>query len=374
MTRRGCALGLLVIGLTWGGSTPGLYAAKPWETLIPFKRVEATPNKDYVLTEDQGPWMIMATSFAGPGAEKQAHDLVLELRKNLKLPAYTHRQTYDFTQPVEGLGLNRYGESKKMRYANRAKFDEIAVLVGDFPSVEDPQAEKALQKIKHLRPDCLDFKKNKNTTQRFVGLREWQKRLTKDPEKKQLGPMGAAFVTRNPLLPKEYFAPGGLDPLVEEMNRHVAHSLLDNPKRYSVRVATFRGSSTMKLAEIERQGKNLPSKLEEAALKANELTIALRKQGVEAYEFHDRYESIVTVGAFDEIGKPGRDGQTELHPAVLRLMQQYGPQKQQLPGQGAVGLVPRSLEGICFDVQPVPVEVPRSSVAATIAAGKRLDR
>ena len=380
---------VVLSAVAFAGSANLLHAAKPWELLIPFKHVEAAPDKDYALTKDQGPWMIMASSFAGTGAEKQARQLVLELRRDFKIPAYVHKQSYDFSQPVEGKGLNRYGGAKKMRYANPAKFDEIAVLVGDFSSVEDSQAEKVLQKLRYARPDCLDATKNKSTTQRFVALREFQKKFAKDPDKKQMGPMASAFVTRNPLLPKEYFTPGGLDPLVEEMNRGVQHSLLDNPNRYTVRVATFRGASTMKLDEIERQGKNLPNKLEQAADKANALTMGLREQGVEAYEFHDRYESIVTVGGFETITTPRKDGKQDLQPEVLRVVQQYGAQKptdiQRLaqefgaqqataPGQGVVGLVPRSLKGICYDVQPVPIEVPRKSVAAAYAPNNRLFR
>ena len=40
-------------------------AAPPWKKLIPFKSVEADPKQSYWLTEDHGPWMIFATSFAG---------------------------------------------------------------------------------------------------------------------------------------------------------------------------------------------------------------------------------------------------------------------------------------------------------------------
>ena len=44
-------------------------AAPPWTSLIPFKRIDTDPTKSYRLTEDQGPWHILAASFAGPGAE-----------------------------------------------------------------------------------------------------------------------------------------------------------------------------------------------------------------------------------------------------------------------------------------------------------------
>jgi hypothetical protein len=345
-------------------------AAKPWELLIPFKRVDADAGKEYRLTENQGPWMIMATSFAGPGADQQAQNLVLELRKRYNIEAYLHRQTFDFTEPVIGLGVNRYGGPKIMRHANAAKFEEIAVLTGNFENINDPQLEETLTEIKHARPDCLDLSKNKTTTQRFIGLRELQRRLTPDPDKKQQGPMANTFVTRNPLLPQEYFVPKGLDPFVEKMNRDLEFSLLRNPGQFSVRVAVFRGASTMKPSEANR----LPNKLEDAELKAHELTKLLRKQGVEAYEFHDRYESIVTVGSFESIGSKQPDGTTELSPAVHRLMDEYGPKRQTLPGQAAVGLVPRALNGIPFDIQPVPVQVPRTSIAAAYRPNNPLFR
>jgi hypothetical protein len=365
--------GLLAVLSTLVSST-SVTAAKPWELLIPFKRVEAEGDKEYRLSEDHGPWMILATSFAGPGAGDQATQLVFELRRDYNLEAFLHRKTYDFTKPVVGLGLNRYGGPKVMRYANQNRFDEIAVLVGHFQSVDDPKAEKTLEKIKYACPDCLDVSKNESTTQRFFGLRQLQRRLTPDVDKRRRGPMGNAFVTRNPLLPQEFFVPEGLDPLVERMNRDVEFSLLKNPGNYTVRIASFRGASTMNLDDIEVQGKGLPSKLEEAAIKAHELTVALRKRGVEAYEFHDRYESMVTVGSFESVGPTRPDGKTELQPEIHRIMKQYGPQRQRLPGQDGYALVPYSLNGIPCDVQPMPVQVPKASVAAAYASGNRLFR
>ncbi len=371
MNQR-CFLCLLLAIASIQSLATAARAAKPWEMLIPFKRVDAAKDKEYRLTENQGPWMILAASFAGPNAEQQAKQLVYELRRDLNVEAYIHEETYDFTKPVMGLGLNRYGGPKVMRHANAAKFEELAVLAGNFTNVNDPTIEKTLDKIKHARPDCLDINKNKSTTQRFIGLRELQKRLSPDTVRREQGPMRNAFVTRNPLLPQEYFVPEGLDPLVESMNRDLNYSLLNNRGSYTVRVASFRGSSTMKLDEIERQGRGLPSKLEEAGIKAHDLTLALRKQGVEAYEFHDRYESIVTIGSFETLGRQLPDGKTELDPRIVDIMKKYGAQQQELPGQTSVGLVPRNLDGISFDVQPLPVEVPKQSVAAAYSPSNRL--
>ena len=358
------ALSQTVAGTAW--------AVKPWELLIPFKRVDAAKDKEYRLTEDQGPWMIMAASFAGPGAEQQAKQLAYEIRRDLNVEAYIHQETYDFTQPVQGLGLNRYGGPKIMRHANAARFDELAVLVGNYPDVNDQAASKMLDTIKYARPDCLDIEKNQSTTQRFIGLRELQRRLSPNTQRREQGPMRSAFVTRNPLLPQEFFVPNGLDPMVERMNRDLPHSLLKNKGRYTVQVASFRGASTMKLDEIRRQGQGLPSKLEEAELNAHNLVKELRKQGVEAYEFHDRYESVVTIGSFASLGRDLPDGQLELDPRIVEIMNKYGAQQQPLPGQASVGLVPRELKGIPFDIQPMPIEVPQPSIATAYAPSNRL--
>ena len=63
-------------------------------------RVEADPDRPYPVKEENGPWMIMACSFSGDGAEKQAKDLALELRKRYKLEAYTHKSASSSTIPT----------------------------------------------------------------------------------------------------------------------------------------------------------------------------------------------------------------------------------------------------------------------------------
>ena len=67
---------------------------------------------------------------------------------------------------------------------------------------------------------------------------------------------------------------------------------------------------------------------------------------------------------FDEVGQPRPDGKIEIHPGVHAIMQQYGPVKEVVPGTGVANLNARTLNGIPFDPQPLPVEVPRASIAA----------
>jgi hypothetical protein len=187
--------------------------------------------------------------------------------------------------------------------------------------------------------------------------------------------MGAAFITRNPLLPEEYFHAKGLDPFLVEINEPLEFSLLNNPGTYTVRIATFRGVDTMKPAEFERltTDSRTNSKLDVAAIKATKLCAALRSRGVEAYEFHDRTESIVTVGSFQDYGSPRSDGKTEINPAMHRIMQEYGPIETRL-ANGTIGLQARMLDGIPYDPQPWPVEVPRQTIGAAYNQSKSILR
>jgi hypothetical protein len=149
-------------------------AAPPWTTLVPFQKIDADPKKSYAVTEDNGPWMILAANFSGEGSEQQAQELVIELRKRYKLEAFTYKRHIDDTAPQIGLGLNKYGEPKRMKPVNPLKFDEVAVLVGNYSSVEDSRAQKALKTIKYAKPDTLDITK-RPTTQSLAFMRYAQK-------------------------------------------------------------------------------------------------------------------------------------------------------------------------------------------------------
>ncbi|WP_254506988.1 hypothetical protein [Anatilimnocola floriformis] len=373
-------------------------AAPPWAQLIPFRSGGGAPvrtasatitrDADFSLTEQHGPWMIMCATFVDKfeadgqttTGEAQAEALVRELRSKHRLQAYIFRQRFDFTQKEAGLGLNRFGGDKKMKALRPREFDEIAVMVGDFQTVNDPALENTLKAIKKLQPKCMTkdpTQADSKPTQHFATWFSEQYRTLShknDPKYQQRGPLGRAFVTKNPLLPDELFVAKGLDPLVIDMNKNLPNSLLRNQKKYTVKVATFRGVDTMKPKEFDKLTSESKhgSKIDEAAEKANKLCAALRKQGVEAYEFHDISESIVTIGSFDSVGEERADGKTEINRAVLAIMEKYKAElinAAQLGGQQ--GMMLKSIPGckynnkdINFDAQPVPVEVPRQSLAA----------
>ena len=332
---------LIVTAMVCCALAPQLHGGETLARFAPLRRVEADARKSYPLAEQNGPWMIYVASFAGPTAKQEAHQLVIELRQRFKVPAYTHRQSYDFSETIEGRGLDKYGQPKKMRYRNPSQFEEIAVLVGNFSSVNDTGMARLLNEIKYAKPQSLNLEGKQASSHRFAGFRAWQKKINPNKAKQTKGPMGQAFITRNPMLPDSFFAPSGFDSLVEQMNRGVKHSLLDCPAKYTVRVATFRGTSELdqrKVKEIVQSGR-MESRLAEAAEKAHILVTNLRKRGVEAYEFHDRTESIVTIGSFQSTGSERSDGKTEINPAILKIMERYGAQQRALPN-GQLGLAP----------------------------------
>lgn len=345
-------------------------SAAPWKSPFRGKRVDADPVKEYALREENGPWMIFAAAFGGETAMEEARQLVLELRRELRLPAYTHVKRFDYNDEVIGNGFDKYGRPRKMQYRMKGEFDEVGVLVGDFASVDDPSIEKTLAKIKVFQPECLKIEAGKGTSLRFGGLRHWQKKFNLDPEKRNRGPLRQVFVTRNPLLPEEYFVPRGIDKVVLKSNEGVEHSLLDCPGKFTVRIATFRGEMIIDqqdIAEIEEGKEEMKSRLAAATLKAHKLTTALRKQGVEAYEFHDRYESYVTVGSYDSVGQYTPDGRAfKLYPEVTKIIETYGPQKREraVGNSKEVAFIPKKIAGVQCDISPEPVEVPRHSLVA----------
>jgi len=349
-------------------------AALPLTSLLSFSRVDADPDKDYRVGEENGPWMIMACPFSGEGAEQQARELVLELRKRYKLEAYVHPVEFELGD-ARPRGLNRYGDPLTGRFRNGSQLKEYAVMVGNYPSADDPEIQKALQKLKYSHPECLEIGEDRQTNRSLAGWRMTQKQLQKiiGSEKQATGPMGHAFATRNPTLPKDYFAAPGVDKLVVEMNQNVTHSLLKCQGKYTVQVATFKGNVFIepeKIREIE-SGKKVESKLAKAARQAHELTEALRLKGYEAYEFHDRYSSAVTVGSFNATGLPGTDGKIVVDPRIRTIIETFGAKR--FDGPTPAGTVPaqvKTLNGIPFDVQPMLIHVPKRSISRELAGGR----
>lgn len=361
-------------------------AGSPWD-VFSLNRVEADPNAVYDLDDTRGPWMIMACSFSGDDARSQAEELVLEIRKRYKLTAYVYEKSFDHAEggSIGGRGIDRYGKPLPLRYRRGNQSHEYAVLVGDFQSNEDSVAQRALRTIKYGRPDCLQLNQQRPTARNLASIRILQQAMLKGAnEKKKRGPMGSAFITTNPILPKEYFAPEGIDKTLLELNSGREYSLLKCPGKYTVQVAHFTGEVSMMHYEekaiqpnqggwsrmrISRSSRS-ESRLIQASRDAEKLCAALREKGYEAYVFHDHYASIVTVGSFNSVGTPRADGKTEMAPEILGLINWFSARRTKaLPGAIGGVMAPQTLVDIPFDMQPILVEVPKRSIAADYSQG-----
>ncbi len=355
-------------------------AAQGWLPASWFGGAQGDAQAMYPLAEKDGPWLVLATTFRGEGARDDARRLVQELRTAHRLEAYTHEKAFDYTGAQRGIGLNPDGTPKRMRYANSEQVVEVAVLVGSFSSADDPRGQKILQKVKTLRPKAIEASDDRLENEFLEANRD---HLRAAPGAKP--PLHAAILIPNPLLPEDYFSRQRIDEFVMEMNADVTHGLLDCPARYTVRVATFTGAGTFNtgpdaaepvesgpgLVDMGRfvevlkgngwkdpqlRGVDRESRLVEAADKAHRLTESLRRRGWQAWEFHDRDESIVCVGSIDQLSVPGPDGRAVPHPEIARIVASLGPDPALLArGQ----MMPRAFDGILLDVQPRPIDVPR---------------
>jgi len=370
--RRTCLVPLLFVGLV-----PASAAGQGWLPTSWFAGATADPQAMYPLAEKDGPWLILATTFRGEQARDEARGLVHELRTRHRLRAYTHEKAFDYTGEQRGVGLNPDGTPKRMRYANAEKVIEVAVLVGDFASFEDPRGQKTLQMVKTLKPQALAGGNGKDRlVADFLSANRQQVKSAARP------PLHAAIMIPNPLLPADYFSRQQVDDFVLGMNADVAHGLLDCPARYTVRVATFTGAGSFSQEEtpsrqeagavdvekfldfLKGSGWRDPSlrpvdqesRLVEAAKDAHRLTEALRRAGWQAWEFHDRDSSMVCVGSIDQLAVPGQDGRPVPHPEIGRIVTGLGPDPAAL-ARGQV--LPRTFDGIMLDVQLKPIEVPR---------------
>lgn len=367
---------------------------------LPFR---ADRNTDgLMLNERSGPWLVMCASFSGDAGTRKAENLAEELRSRHGLKAYVFRHEFDHTKKLQSNAIptwtidensasDHHIVQAKMEPATTASYEEVAVMVGDFPTIDDAQAQKTLSKIKTLTADSMDASLTGAAESDLSAerIRQWRSKSENLPAGSTTGngAFRAAFLLPNPLLPDEYFESQKLDDFVIGLNKRVKHSLLKNPGIYTVSVASFQGESTFNLGEIEEKEREMKwlsrnkkkiqsSKLAEASMKAHLLTEEFRKNGEEAYEFHDRNESNVCLGSFDWIVRDDGNGNKIQNPEVVALILKYKAKIKNFPGRPntPVPYTFPALAGkkIICDAQPIPVLVPK--VAKQSSASRLLNR
>jgi hypothetical protein len=264
---------------------------KPATIALPADAIEP-----WLLSRDNGPFMVLARTFRGPEAERFALALAMELRRDYGLPAYILR-TKDF--PGKSVMRNvpplAPPEVRQARLADPERvrsFDEAAVLVGDEKTLAG--SEKLLHRVKKIQPKCLS---------EMPTIFNWRSGLS------------TALRTTNPYVPTQDLFPGRhkRDIMMSQMNSG-PRSIYHCPGRYTLQVAEFNGRSILNPSTKDPAFFDTSwlkkSPLVTAADDAERLADALSKDpeiqrtGAQAYVYHSRTTSKVLIGSFNDPRDP----------------------------------------------------------------------
>lgn len=300
------------------GSSPYGNPANPIRTTVPEPTpvhelrpptiaLPDEPIEPYLLSKENGPFMVMARVFRGVDAERLALALTKELRNEFHLPAYILR-----TKDMPGKSLI-YGTPPTAPAAMMAPnikmpekvrtFDEAAVLVGNERTLA--AQEKLFKYVRTLKPKCLDG---------MSKLLPWRSALC------------YAYRTTNPYAPAQTLYPRTRDKLVMDMNSG-HRSIVNCPGRYSLQLAQFSGRTEYQVGAQIQQFQLFPpslrdSPLQTAAADAERMAEKLardpevRRLGQPVYVFHDRTSSQVFLGSFNSDKDPAA---IAAHEKLLRL-------------------------------------------------------
>ena len=349
--------------------------------------VEADSSKAYKLTPEDGPWMILAHTFVGPGSRDRAERLVMEIRKDHNMPAFIYEEDFDFSGELNpGSPIQRTGGAssykRKMKYKNPMRYQAHAVLVGEYDSAEHPRLESDLQKIKTAScavfGDAKEMAAETDIRNPVTAVKAWHQKLAKRKGGQKTGAMGNAFLTRNPMLPDDYFQPPQLDAFVHKLNEGKPNTLIECDGKYTVVVRTFSGFNTIVDGTKDKKFQPSGERLDRCAADANNMVALLRRDGVEAYQYHDRTQSIVTIGSFEELGRELPGGGFEYAAPILAVMNEY--RAFNLDPSLANHVKQKTTQGVpvkCvaqrypFDIQPMPIAVPKVSKRSFYSSANR---
>ena len=332
--------------------------------------IKNDPTKEYRLNEKHGPWMIMVGTFSdvrdpdqkkdGLSAQEAANKLVHELRAK-GIPAYVYLQN----GKKETIEIHdRLGNTNQRSY--NASHEMVCVLAGNYNEIEDATAQKTLTFIKRFKPKFMSDPKS--------GA------VVRDGGNAQKGPFGNAFLTINPARSPSTVVQRRADNETKYFNSGIDYALVGVKRKYTLKVATFAGKSVVPLGNSKFSGHedsfdkaitqasffNLGRAGEDATqltynLRQNKaITRTLGRDQFEAYVYHDKFQSIVTIGGFDSKDDP------EIPKLAQIFMAKYQPDESgqqnleatslKLPGKDAYSL---PVHTWAFDPVPEIIEIPR---------------
>ena len=308
----------------------------PADALKPTVPLPNDPIEPWLLTRENGPFMVLAKTFRGVDSDRMALALAKELHDKYGLPAYILRsKDWPGKSNIRGVPPTADPEvvQSNIKVPERFRtYDEAAVLVGNEKTEKD--AVVLLHRVKKIRPDCL---------QALPKVFAWRNDLR------------TAIRTTNPYVPAQYLYPRRRDELIVRMNQ-TARSIANCPGRFSLQIAEFSGRATFNEKDPRFHGLlNLQkSPLMTAADDAERLADKLAKHPefqklhLPIYVFHDRTSSKVFVGSFESDKDPSAVGIRE---ALLKMAVPLVTVDKQHPSQALDTMIVPA--GWLTDLSPV---------------------
>ena len=330
MTRRIPFVLLFLVGLVAG-------RANAQETNQPRQ-----PHP-YDITPAAGPWAILIKSYSSPPVSKEelartggqarsqaytlAYELVSELRRDYKLPAYF----FDRSEETRNQERERLAAQRKQRwelYKNMGlKPEDIPEVahVKKLQTIDDqyavivaanyPDMDTARRDLEHIRKLKAPSEKLLDKGGRLVPSKDNKATTEWTP----LNPFETAFVVPNPTSPKakdNHDAGEEEMAILRELNSNESYSLIHKcPGKWTLVVKVYRGTTIIVSRESEK------SVLERAGLRssrsggdimsacgkmAHQFADVLRNKQLsfDAYVLHLKNMSLVTVGSFSSERDP----------------------------------------------------------------------
>ncbi len=138
------------------GNLPGpapIDEIKPPSIMLPDD-----PLDSYLLTKENGPFMVMAQVFRGPDSERMALALCKELRQEHRLPAYILRsKEFPMKSYIRGTPVQAPSETTRsaIKQPEQVRIHDAAAVLGGNEKTHQG-SEIQLHKVKKLHPKCLD--------------------------------------------------------------------------------------------------------------------------------------------------------------------------------------------------------------------------
>jgi Formiminotransferase domain, N-terminal subdomain len=308
------------------------------------KTVESPSAHPWYVKPEHGQWMVLVKSYTGENAKGFAESLAKEIRETYKIPAYLFergsedkkkeedrvRKEWEKNRDAEEKQFlaiadqlrneafrkgQDFQESKPAIRAPKVRYEQqYAVLVGGWKDMET--ARKGLDAIRTWN----DPKDKRLMDRGFVGGETMAgKQSTLNGG--YLNPFKLAFVAPNPVAPKTLSSEAGADPLVLQMNKEEALSVLKIQKPWTLVVKSYyaplvdvKDKDAGNVISIRKLFSSRPDYLNKTAEIAVNLAKLLRSlqptaaeprmAPFESYVLHSLNGSLVCVGQFDSPEDP----------------------------------------------------------------------